>query len=116
MAIDVEYGGNLVDLTSNITRGPLEKSPGLESMWRVPHYVKVRGAGGSRAIWARAIWATVCLGLVVFWQRRIWPPWWVGSQRRTMSASRVCVHGGLLSENESMTRVWCKGGVCVWLC
>lgn len=52
MAIDVEYGGNLVDLTHNMTRGPLEKSPGKEGMWRVPHYVKVRGGGGSRGILA----------------------------------------------------------------
>lgn len=62
MAIDVEYGGNLVDLTSNMTRGPLEKTPGQESMWRVPHYVKVRGGGGSRAIWDAGY-----LGLGVIW-------------------------------------------------
>lgn len=42
-ATDVEYGGRVVDLTRNITRGPMEKIPGRERMWRVPHNVKVRG-------------------------------------------------------------------------
>lgn len=40
-AVDVEYGGKVVDLTRNITRGPLQKIPGEERMWRVPHHVKV---------------------------------------------------------------------------
>ena len=40
-AVDVEYGGKVVDLTRNITRGPLEKIPGEDRMWRVPHHVKV---------------------------------------------------------------------------
>lgn len=50
VAVDVEFGGKVVDLTRNITRGPLEKVPGQEKAWRVPHYVKVRfykeGGGG----------------------------------------------------------------------
>lgn len=40
-AVDLEYGGKVVDLTRNITRGPIEKIPGEERMWRVPHYVQV---------------------------------------------------------------------------
>lgn len=40
-AIDMEFGGKVVDLTRNITKGPLEKIPGQPNMWRVPHYVKV---------------------------------------------------------------------------
>lgn len=40
-AVDMEYGGKVVDLSRNITRGALEKIPGEERMWRVPHYVKV---------------------------------------------------------------------------
>lgn len=41
-AKDVQYGGKVVDLSKNITRGPLEKSPGSHNVWRVPHMVKVR--------------------------------------------------------------------------
>lgn len=73
MAIDVEYGGNLVDLTSNMTRGPLEKTPGQESMWRVPHYVKVRGVGRSRGVWVAG-----CFGRGVFWSRKFWGEGYVG--------------------------------------
>lgn len=40
-AIDVLYGGNLVDLSKNITRGQLEKHPEKDMTWRVPHYVQV---------------------------------------------------------------------------
>lgn len=46
VATDVEYGGKVVDLTRNITRGPLERIPGAEKMWRVPHYVKVHMQDG----------------------------------------------------------------------
>lgn len=40
-AVDVQYGGKVVDLSRNITKGKLEKAPGLERVWRVPHYVQV---------------------------------------------------------------------------
>lgn len=43
-AIDVQFGGKVVDLSKNITMGQLEKAPGKERLWRVPHYVKVRTA------------------------------------------------------------------------
>ena len=71
MAIDVEYGGNLVDLTSNMTRGALEKTPGQESMWRVPHYVKVRGGGGSGGVWVAGYSGHGCLGRGMCWPRSI---------------------------------------------
>ena len=41
VATDVEYGGRVVDLTRDITRGPLERVPGRDKIWRVPHNVKV---------------------------------------------------------------------------
>ncbi|CAN0206003.1 unnamed protein product [Ascophyllum nodosum] len=40
VATDVEYGGRVVDLTRDITRGPLERVPGRDKIWRVPHNVK----------------------------------------------------------------------------
>lgn len=41
----------MVDLTGNITRGPLEKTPGQDRMWRVPHYVKVRVRDSASWVW-----------------------------------------------------------------
>lgn len=77
VATDVEYGGKVVDLTRNITRGPLERIPGAEKMWRVPHYVKVRTRDGVGSYIFQAVRAFLCGKLSQMSCRRNCPGHWL---------------------------------------